>query len=177
MNGAQLILDSLERNYTNLHHELEDITLAELMAEPYPSIGWLAWHLVRVQDVQVSMLADREQAWTGDGWHAKFGMPPEPMDYGPAHTHTREQVAGLETDSATLLAYHDAAYRRSTDYLAGVSDLDLERVLQEPRFQPLPTVGVRLVSVVNDNTLHVGQIIYNKACLRSGGWFPNPRQK
>ena len=37
-----------------------------------------------------------------------------------------------------------------------------------------PTVGVRLVSVVNDNMQHVGQIIYQKACLRSGGWFPNP---
>ena len=39
MNGAQLILDSFERNYTDLHHELEDITPAELMAEPYPAIG------------------------------------------------------------------------------------------------------------------------------------------
>ena len=53
MNGAQLILDSFERNYTDLHHELEDITPAELMAVPYPAIGWLAWHLIRVQDVQV----------------------------------------------------------------------------------------------------------------------------
>ena len=176
MNGAQLILDSFERNYTDLHHELEDITPAELMAEPYPAIGWLAWHLIRVQDVQVSMLAECDQAWIGEGWHAKFGMPPQPRDYGPAHTHTRDQVTGLETDSATLLAYHDVVYRRSTDYLAGVSDVELDRVLQEPRFQPLPTVGVRLVSVVNDNTQHVGQVMYKKACLRSGGWFPNPRQ-
>ena len=85
-------------------------------------------------------------------------------------------MTGLETDSATLLAYHDVIFRRSTEYLAGVSDVELDRVLQEPRFQPLPTVGVRLVSVVNDNTQHVGQVMYKKACLRSGGWFPNPRQ-
>ena len=126
------------------------------MAEPYPAIGWLAWHLIRVQDVQVSMLAECDQAWIGEGWHAKFGMPPQPRDYGPAHTHTRDQVTGLETDSATLLAYHDVVYRRSTDYLAGVSDVELDRVLQEPRFQPLPTVGVPLSANITETPATFG---------------------
>ena len=174
MRGAELIVDAFERSKMALHREFADTTPAELASEPHPSIAWLAWHLVRVQDVEMSKLAERGQAWIADGWHDKFAMPPDPQDYGPAHTQTRAQVAALEADAATLLAYHDTVHRRSTEFLAGVGDDDLDRVLDEPRFQPLPTVGVRLVSVINDNIPHLGQIMYQKAYLRSGGWFPNP---
>ena len=174
MKGASLIIDALGRNAEALHAELADITSAELAAEPHPSIGWLAWHLIRVQDNQISPLANVDQLWISDKWHDKFDMPPEPRDYGPAHTHSREQTTSFGADTATLLAYHDAVFHQSKAYLAGVSDADLDRVLDEPRFDPRPTVGVRLVSVVDDNTQHAGQIVYQKACLRNGGWFPNP---
>ena len=175
MKGAELILDTFERNKAALHREFEDITPGELASEPHPSITWLAWHLVRVQDVEMAKLAGRCQTWIVDGWHDRFGMPSDPQDYGPAHTQRRAQVSALQAEASLLLAYHDTVHGRSAEFLAGLSDDDLDRVLDEPRFQPLPTVGVRLVSVINDNIQHVGQIMYQKACLRAGGWFPNPR--
>ena len=174
MKGAALIIDAFGRNKENLHAEFADISVAELSAEPHPSIGWLAWHLIRVLDSQISQVAEIPQAWISDGWHEKFAMPPEPRDYGPAHTHTPAQTASLAADAATLLAYHDAVYLRSVEYLNGLSDTDFDRVLDDPRYDPRPTVGVRLVSVVDDNMQHMGQIIFQKACLRAGGWFPNP---
>ena len=174
MKGAHLIIDALERINEALHAELADITLDELVADLQPSVGWLTWHLIRVQDSQVCPLSDRAQAWIEDGWHEKFKMAPEPRDYGPAHTNTRKQATSFIADTATLLAYHDAVFRRSVAYLDSLSDADLDRVLDDPRFDPRPTVGVRLVSVVNDNMQHVGQIVFQKGCLRSGGWFPNP---
>ncbi len=49
---------------------------------------------------------------------------------------------------------------RSLRYLAGLSEADLSRKLNEPRYQPLPTVGVRLVSVMSDNLQHASQVAY-----------------
>ena len=145
MNGAQLILDSLERNYTNLHHELEDITLAELMAEPYPSIGWLAWHLVRVQDVQVSMLADREQAWTGDGWHAKFGMPPE--NVGEKRGNSAQRIQNTpELRGVRLRSREQGRGIGLIEKLGGeiFCLIDLGRVVESAGygFEPLAPLGV-----------------------------------
>jgi hypothetical protein len=50
-------------------------------------------------------------------------------------------------------------HARTLDYLAGLSAEDLDRVVDE-RWDPPVTLGVRLVSVVNDATQHVGQAAY-----------------
>jgi len=62
---------------------------------------------------------------------------------------------------------------RALAYLDTLSESDLDRVLDEPRFNPLPTVGVRLVSVCEDNLQHAGQVAYLKSLMREGGWYPN----
>jgi len=45
-------------------------------------------------------------------------------------------------------------------------------VLNEPQYQPLPTLSVRLASVINCNTRHAGQIEYLRGLVKHGGWFP-----
>ncbi|MDP6505413.1 MAG: DUF664 domain-containing protein, partial [Planctomycetota bacterium] len=75
--------------------------------------------------------------------------------------HTFDEVAAFKVESAeVLLAYQDAVYERSKEYLAGLKPVDLVRELDEPQYDPLPTVGVRLVSIVSDNTQHAGQVAY-----------------
>jgi hypothetical protein len=49
---------------------------------------------------------------------------------------------------------------RTDAYLETLSGEDLDRVLDEPRFQPLPTVGIRLNSLVHHAAHHAGQIDY-----------------
>ena len=46
------------------------------------------------------------------------------------------------------------------------------RQLDEPQYQPLPTVAVRIVSVLENAMTNEGQISYLKAYHRLGGWFP-----
>jgi len=57
-------------------------------------------------------------------------------------------------------------------YLETLTAEDLARQLDEPRYQPLPTVAVRLVSVLENAMTNEGQISYLKAYHRLGGWFP-----
>jgi Protein of unknown function (DUF664) len=172
MGQTDVLLDAFTRVYESLHRTLADLSEAELIAEPHPPIGWLAWRLGRVMDNNVSRLSGVEQLWIGNGWAARFGMPPEPADFGLSHTHNREQVRVFRASAELLLKYHDAAYERMKTYLETLTAKELARQLDEPKFQPLPTVAVRLVSVLENAMNTQGQISYLKAYHRLGGWFP-----
>jgi len=124
-------------------------------------------------DSNASRLVGREQLWIGDGWAARFGMPPEPAYFGRSVAHTRRQVLDSRASLDLLLAYQDAACERMKTYLKTLTAEDLARQLNEPRYQPLPTVAVRLVSVLENAMTNQGQISYLKAYHRLGGWFPS----
>ncbi len=167
-----VLIDAFTRVYESLHRTLADLTESELAQEPDPPIGWLAWRLTRIMDSNVSRLSGQEQLWIKDGWAARFGMPPEAADFGRSATHTREQVRAFRASSELLLAYPDAAYERTKQYLNALTAQELARQLDEPQYQPLPTVAVRLVSVLENAMNNAGQIGYLKAYHRLGGWFP-----
>jgi uncharacterized damage-inducible protein DinB len=66
----------------------------------------------------------------------------------------------VRPDSGRVLVdYYDAVHARTLQFLRGLTPEDLDRVVDE-RWDPPVTLGVRLVSVVNDDTQHVGQAAY-----------------
>ena len=171
MEGAALIADALSRVRDTLHRCLPGVdaeTLRKMPSADANSMAWLAWHLTRVQDNHLSGLAGREAAWMAEGWHERFGMP-SANDVGFGWTPA--QVAEFSVESADLLlAHHDAVFSRSKEYLAALRPEDLDHVLDESQWDPRPTVAVRLVSVVNDNTQHAGQVIYLRGHWHGFGW-------
>jgi hypothetical protein len=173
MIANDILLDGFTRVYESLHRTLPDLDEDELTREPHPSIGWFAWRLTRVMDSNVAQLSGGAQLWIAAGWAERFGMPPEQADYGKSHRHTREQVRAFAAPAELLLSYHDAVYDRMKLFLTTLSAEDLARELDEPRFQPLPTVAVRLVSVLENAMTNEGQIVYLKAYHRLGGYFPH----
>jgi hypothetical protein len=173
MEAAGLVLDALSRVRDMVRVALKDLSPEELLASPKPHIAWLVWHIARVQDANFSGLLERPQLWITDGWHARFNMPADPKDYGSGHRQTRAQVdAFTVTDKQLLLDYLDAVFAQTKGYLGTVSNTDLNRVLNEPQYQPLPTLGIRLASVVNCNTRHAGQVEYLRGMVKYQGWFP-----
>jgi DinB superfamily len=173
MESAGLVADTLGRVRDMVQTALKDLSPEELLASPKPPIAWLVWHLSRVQDANFSGLMERPQLWIADGWHARFNMAPEPRDYGSGHRHTREQVEAFAVnDKQLLLDYLDTVFARTKGYLSTVSNVDLNRVLNEPQYHPLPTLSVRLASVINCNTRHAGQIEYLRGLIKHQGWFP-----
>ena len=59
MIANDILLDAFARVHESLHRTLGDITPEELVKEPHPSIGWLAWRISRVMDANVSRLSAR----------------------------------------------------------------------------------------------------------------------
>ena len=174
MEHRELLIDAFGRVHEEVHRCLTGLAGEQLAFRPDEqanSIAWLAWHLTRVQDDHVSDLAGRPQAWIEDAWHARFSRPADPDDTG--FGDSAEQVGSLRPDGPeVLLAYFDAVHVRSIAYLEGVSATDLDRVLDEPWYDPPPTVGVRLVSVIADCLQHVGQMAYIRGLIERRHWLP-----
>ncbi|MFC2072494.1 DUF664 domain-containing protein [Chloroflexota bacterium] len=172
MNFHELLTDGYTRISQVLERTLKGLSVDDLKWQPSPdanSIGWLAWHLTRVQDDHISSLMEEEQLWTKDGWHNEFHRPADPKDRG--FGHTPEQVAAFESpDAETLFSYHQAVSERSKCFFLTLSETDLGKELNEPQYQPLPTVGVRLISVLADNLQHAGQAAYVRGLLQGTGW-------
>ena len=172
MKWYDLLRDGYTRISEIMTSYLNGLSVEDLKWQPRPdanSIGWLTWHLTRVQDDHIASLMGGEQLWVKDGWHDKFNRPADPTDRG--FGHTPEQVAAFEPPAAEiLLAYHKAVSARSKSFFLTLSETDLDRELNEPQYQPLPTVGVRLISVMSDNLQHAGQAAFVRGLLQGKGW-------
>lgn len=162
MEQHELIADALGRGRGVLHRALDgmsDEALAYRPADHMNPIGWLAWHIARVEDMHIADLLEQGQLWTDGGWHERFHMPSDARDFGTRQT--LDQVNAVNAPNAELLlGYYDAVADRTDAYLEELTSEALDRVLDEPQFQPLPTVGVRLNSLVHHAAHHAGQIDY-----------------
>ena len=172
MKWKYILIDGYSRIPEFLENVLKGLTQDDLDWQPKHdcnSIGWLVWHLTRQQDTQIASLIGGEQLWVTDKWYTKFGRQPEPDDVG--FGHSPEQVSAFKSlESRTLLDYNRAVVERSKQYISSLSENDLDRELNEPWFQPLPTVGVRLVSILDDSVLHAGQAAYIRGLRQGKGW-------
>lgn len=122
------------------------------------TIGWLVWHLTRIQDHHISELLAADQVWVDGDWAARFELRPDPRNTGYGHDAAR--VAAVRPDSAqVLIDYYDAVAPRTLDLIRDSSPGALDRIVDR-RWDPPVTLGVRLVSVLGDDLEHVGQAAY-----------------
>lgn len=162
MDATDLLADAFGRLpdlYDSVASGLDEPRLTERPGGTGNSIGWLLWHLARVEDDHVADLAGSEQVWDA-GWRERFDLPLSPHDTGFGHTD--EQVGAVRiADPSLLVGYYREVHARTTDHLAGLSADDLDRVV-DAGWDPPVTAGVRLVSVQGDALQHLGQAAYLK---------------
>lgn len=167
MTPAELLTDSFERVREDALAVLDGLTPDQLAWRPGPDanpIGWLVWHLLRVQDDHVATVAGSEQVHDAAAgrWAERFGLPYDDGTIG--YGHSSADVGAGHWDADLLAAYLTAVHERTRAYLATLGPEDLDRVVDE-HWDPPVTLGVRLVSVVNDGTQHVGQAAYVRGLL------------
>lgn len=169
MNVSDLLIEAFDRLPDLVRSAVEGLTPEQLRWSPGPganSVGWLVWHLTRVQDHHVAELLDREQVYLTGDWAGRFGLEADPSDTG--YGHSAEQVASVRPDGPqVLLDYYDAVAARTRDLLRSLKPEDLDRVVDD-RWDPPVTLGVRLVSVIDDDVQHAGQAAYVRGLQRAG---------
>ncbi len=166
MDVAPLLLELYDRIPPLAEGAVEGLGPDELCRAPGPganTIGWLVWHLTRVEDHHVSELLGTEQVWVSGDWARRCGLEPDPTNTG--YGHNEDEVRAVRPESAeVLLAYLGAVQERTTSMLEGLAADDLDRVVDR-RWDPPVTLGVRLVSIADDCLQHVGQAAYVRGLL------------
>lgn len=165
MTPSELLKDAFTRVVESAERAVDGLSEDRLTARPGPdanTIAWLVWHVARTEDAQIAAVAGSAEVWTAQGFVDRFGLPFPASATG--YGMTSEEVGEVKAGAEVLTDYLRATHAATLAYLDTVTDVDLDRVIDE-RWDPPVTLGVRLVSVVNDATQHVGQAAYVRGLL------------
>jgi hypothetical protein len=163
----EFIEDAFKQEKEFLTAAVNDLTSAELAWRAGPEanpIGWILWHMLRVEDMWFQFFIQRKpEIWERDGWNDKFGLPTRDNGFG----HTLEQVAEFPAlDRDELMRYGDAVRGKTLEYLKGLAPDDFNVVPREQR--PEMSVGAIFRQVVGELFQHQGHISYLKGLQRPG---------
>jgi hypothetical protein len=165
VNVSELLVETFDRMPDLVRAAVSGLTAEQLRWAPAPganTVGWLVWHLTRNEDSHVAELIDERQVWLD--WAERFAMDPDPSNTG--YGHTAEQVASVQPESTKiLLDYYAAVSSRTREYLVGLTEKDLDQIVDR-NWNPPVTLGVRLVSIANDDLEHVGQAAYVRGLVQ-----------
>ncbi|WP_405425552.1 DUF664 domain-containing protein [Micromonospora sp. NBC_00617] len=168
MDVSDLLTETYDRLPDLVRAAVDGLTPQQLCRAPGEGanpVGWLVWHLTRVQDHHVADLLDAEQIWMSGDWAGRFGLTADPHNTG--YGHTPAQVAEVRPESAqALIDYYEAVSARTGTFLAGLRPADLDRVVDES-WDPPVTLGVRLVSIADDDLQHAGQAAYVRGLVEA----------
>ena len=166
MTSADLLVDAFGRVRDAVHTAVTNLSAEQLAYRidgSANSIAWLVWHLSRIQDDHIADVTQTEQVWVSGGWAERFGLPFPTLAHG--YGHSSADVAAVRVESPDLLTgYYDAVHEQTIRFVAGLTDADLPRVVDE-RWDPPVTLAVRLVSVISDDLQHVGQAAFVRGIL------------
>ena len=163
----EFIEDAFDKEHGFLMEAVQDLTPDELAWRAGPEanpMGWILWHMIRVEDMWFQFFIQRPlEIWERAGWHEKFGLPTRANGFD----HTLEQVTSFPNlDLAELLSYGEAVRAGTLSYLKGLTPEDFAAVPREPR--PEMSVGAVFRQVIGELYQHQGHISYLKGLVRSG---------
>ncbi len=166
MDVSSLLLELFGRIPHIAADAAEGLDQEQLCWEPAPgtnTIGWLVWHLTRVQDHHVAELLGTDQIWVTGEWARRCGLEPDPSNTG--YGHDPDDVRAVRPENPdVLLDYLAKVDARTSEMLRDLTPDDLDRVVDR-RWRPPVTMGVRLASIADDCLQHAGQAAYVRGLL------------
>lgn len=155
----EFIVDALDKENGFLMEALDGLGPDELAWQPAAdanSIGWILWHMVRVEDMWIQFFAQfQTELWETEGWHEKFGLPTRDNGFG----HTAEQVNNFPSvDLGEFLRYRASVRQATLAYLDTLTPDDMELVPRERR--PEMSLGAMFRQIIGEMYQHVGHIAY-----------------
>lgn len=153
-----ILIDGFTRVDETVRQVCAGLSPAAATYQPDPqsnSIAWLVWHAARQQDVQVAHLGGHPEVWLD--WYDRFDLPFDISEMG--YGQSPDEVSKVRVGAELLVGYHAAVHQRTLDYLEALTMTDFERVIDR-NWTPPVTIAVRLVSIINDGTQHLGQAAY-----------------
>ena len=160
-------LEALQKRY---YRALTGLTDEELTWQAGPNanpIGFIFWHITRVEDRLVLVFAlGKPDVWVRDGWYERWGIPAEAtgLEYPP------ERLASFPLPPLSeMMAYSETVRHETLTYLRNLEAADFE---VRPSGTPYPesraavaffqnyTVGQMFCQFIGEANQHLGQVAY-----------------
>lgn len=157
------------RGYICIGHEymeegvrevLAALTQKELVWRPSPGLnspGFIAWHIVRMEDEYLhGLVLKGPTVWRTGGWYEKFDQ--HPTDTGTAFSD--EEVADFKLPPKDeFLAYAEEVWKTAKGF---VNNVPLARLDQpaNPELSPRSLAGVLATNIIGHATWHMGESRY-----------------
>lgn len=158
MNASEILADLAQRPI-DAARALPQLSAEQLNAHPgnHPnSIAWLLWHAGREADTQLSALSGQPELWAQFRARFNLGELGDSMGYG----HSAEQARQITvSDQQLLVDYLAACLSALSGYAATLGEEELDEIIDRS-WNPAVTRAVRLVSIIDDASVHVGQAAY-----------------
>ena len=168
MDLHELLVELFGRIAEHVHEAVDGLDSDMLVAAPIPGanpVGWLVWHLTRVQDHHIAQILEQDQVWVSGKWAGRFGVDADPENTGYGHSH--DDVLAIRPENAqALIEYYEAVAARTRELLERTTATDLDRIVDK-RWDPPVTLGVRLISIADDDIQHAGQASYARGLLEN----------
>ncbi len=123
-------VDYIRRSLAFAHRALDDActgTEEQLHFVPEHgshSIAWCLWHTARVEDLIINARCRRAPQVWNEQWAERIGLPFEGMGTGMSDDEA-QQIRINDMDA--FRKYQQAVWEQTEDYLASMTDEDLER--------------------------------------------------
>jgi uncharacterized damage-inducible protein DinB len=169
VNESALLIETFDRLPDLVRSVVRGLSPEQLRWAPGKganSIGWLVWHLTRIQDDHLAGVTGDEQVWASSEWAPRFGLSGSAARVdNTGYGHSAHQMQSVQPESGkALVEYYDAVHARTRDFLSKLTADRLDEIVDE-NWDPPVTLGVRLVSVASDDLQHVGQAAYVRGLL------------
>ena len=167
MDTVSFITQCLSQVQLRLLATCEGLAQEQVLWRPAPyanNIGFILWHVARVEDRRVSGIrGTRPDLWESQSWHLRFDQPvdaPEPGDR-----------MGLKTlplpALSILIGYLEAVHHQTLEFLSTLTRDGLSVV--PDLLQPERTVGASLRHLITHKNNHHGQVDYIRG-LQDDTW-------
>jgi hypothetical protein len=181
MHIRELIIGSFEDYWGRFDRVLEGLSDEELAWKPQADcnpIGFIAWHMARVEDRFIHHFAQgMEEVWVKNHWFTQFGL--DAADHGVRFT--LEQVAAFPVIAPELLwGYLDDVRNDTKIFLQAFQPQDLDVVSGRFPFPPnIPAgadkwpIGHMFRQLFGELNQHLGQVSYVRGMVKG---FNSQRQ-
>ena len=166
MEARDVVVLNFDQLWGVVERVLDGMTPEELATQPTPesnSVGWIVWHMGRVEDRWMQRLAGGKQLWE-QGWAEKLGMPADPMYAGAGMTP--KELAEFHTPSVEQLkSYIEAVRGRTADLMGSIRPEQLDDEIEAFGSRKM-SIGQVFSHMMSELNQHAGQAAYVKGYLK-----------
>ena len=138
---------------------IKDLTPEQFAFRPSEGtnhIAFAAWHWVRTEDNIVQfVLQRRSTVWLDDGLDVAWGLPRVAQGTGMAPVEAHNMPIPTTT---AFLGYARNVWLKTDDYLAGLTQGELDRVTKVMPFGEIPVFQVLGQTLIAHGNQHLGEV-------------------